>query len=97
MFQQLSGTRSPLSLPPSPPPGVTGDFDSDVLRLSYDSLTTPSSVIDHHIPSGRRATRKVSAGGARRRRVCFGWAPCRLTFARPRLLKHGRCFEYKRA
>ncbi|KAI8471644.1 MAG: prolyl oligopeptidase [Monoraphidium minutum] len=39
--------------------GVTGDYDSDVLRLAYDSLTTPSSVIDHHIPSGRRATRKV--------------------------------------
>jgi hypothetical protein len=41
--------------------GVTGDWDSDVLRLSYDSLTTPHSVIDHHIPSGRRATRKVRA------------------------------------
>ncbi|GBF88888.1 oligopeptidase B [Raphidocelis subcapitata] len=39
--------------------GLTGEFDSDVLRLHYDSLTTPHSVIDHHIPSGRRATRKV--------------------------------------
>ncbi|KAI8467012.1 MAG: prolyl oligopeptidase [Monoraphidium minutum] len=39
--------------------GLTGDFDSDVLRLYYESMTTPPSVIDHHIPSGRRAVRKV--------------------------------------
>ena len=38
---------------------MTGEFDSDVIRLRYNSLTTPSSVIDHHIPSNRRAVRKV--------------------------------------
>jgi oligopeptidase B len=32
-----------------------------VLRLLYNSLTTPGSIIDYHIPSGRRATRKVQA------------------------------------
>jgi hypothetical protein len=61
----LSPPPPPLRYPPAPAPsirirkGVTGEFDSDVLRLHYDSLTTPHSVIDHHIPSGRRKTRKV--------------------------------------
>ncbi|KAI8467013.1 MAG: prolyl oligopeptidase [Monoraphidium minutum] len=40
--------------------GPAGDFDGDVLRLYYESMTTPPSVIDHHIPSGRRAVRKVT-------------------------------------
>lgn len=40
-------------------PGLTGGWDSDVLRLAYNSLTTPASVIDHHIPSGRRALKKA--------------------------------------
>lgn len=39
---------------------ITGEWDSDVLRLAYNSLTTPPSVIDYHIPSGRRMTRRVS-------------------------------------
>ena len=41
---------------------MTGDFDSDVLRLHYDSLTTPTSIIDHYVPTGKRATRKVGGG-----------------------------------
>ena len=32
-----------------------------MLRLSYNSLTTPASVIDHHIPTGRRAVKKEQA------------------------------------
>jgi protease II len=38
---------------------MTGEFDSDVIRLQYESLTTPDSVVDLHIPSNRRAIRKV--------------------------------------
>jgi hypothetical protein len=39
--------------------GLTGGWDSDVLRLSYESMTTPTSTIDHDIATGRRAVRKV--------------------------------------
>ncbi|MEW5311304.1 MAG: hypothetical protein WDW38_003032 [Sanguina aurantia] len=40
--------------------GCTGDFDSPVLRLHYTSLTTPASVIDHHMGTGSRCTKKVA-------------------------------------
>jgi len=40
--------------------GGLGDFDSPVLRLHYSSLTTPSSVIDYHMGTGARATKKVA-------------------------------------
>jgi hypothetical protein len=33
-------------------PGLTGDFESEVLRLSYSSLTTPPSVYDQHMATG---------------------------------------------
>ncbi|GBF90424.1 prolyl endopeptidase-like [Raphidocelis subcapitata] len=39
--------------------GITGEFESEVLRLYYNSMTTPTSIIDHHIGSGRRAVRKT--------------------------------------
>jgi protease II len=32
--------------------GLTGDFESEVLRLSYSSLTTPPSIYDQHLPTG---------------------------------------------
>ncbi|MEW5300193.1 MAG: hypothetical protein WDW36_003139 [Sanguina aurantia] len=40
--------------------GCTGDFDSPLLRLHYTSLTTPASVIDHHMGTGSRCTKKVA-------------------------------------
>ncbi|KAL3150392.1 hypothetical protein ABBQ32_000231 [Trebouxia sp. C0010 RCD-2024] len=40
-------------------PGGQGDHDSPVLRLSYTSLTTPSSVIDVNMRTGKRAVKKV--------------------------------------
>ena len=46
-------------LPPLPLAGLPGDFDSNVLRLYYSSLTTPSSTIDHDMSTGKRATKKV--------------------------------------
>ncbi|WIA19863.1 hypothetical protein OEZ85_005766 [Tetradesmus obliquus] len=39
--------------------GLTGDFDSEVLRLRYSSLTTPPSVYDQHMATGKRALKKV--------------------------------------
>jgi len=39
--------------------GTCGDFDSSVLRLSYTSLTTPSSTIDYNMATGARAVKKV--------------------------------------
>jgi oligopeptidase B len=39
---------------------LTGDFGTPVLRMSYESLRTPASVIDEHLPSGRRHVRKVA-------------------------------------
>jgi oligopeptidase B len=38
---------------------LTGDFDSNVLRLYYESMTTPLSTIDHDMTSGKRQTKKV--------------------------------------
>lgn len=35
-------------------PGEQGDHESPVLRLSYTSLTTPSSVIDVNMKTGKR-------------------------------------------
>jgi hypothetical protein len=32
--------------------GLTGDFDSEVLRLRYSSMTTPPSVYDQHMATG---------------------------------------------
>eukprot|EP00955_Chlamydomonas_euryale_P116562 366426-Chlamydomonas_euryale.AAC.26 len=40
-------------------PGRQGDFDSCVVRLSYASLATPSSVIDFDMSTGKRAVKKV--------------------------------------
>jgi oligopeptidase B len=40
---------------------LTGDFDSEILRLYYGSLTTPRSIYDQHLPSGRRALKKSIA------------------------------------
>ena len=34
--------------------GEQGDFDSEVLRLVYSSLTTPPTVIDQHLGTGKR-------------------------------------------
>lgn len=39
---------------------LTGDFDSPILRMSYTSLTTPSTVIDLHMATGKRCTKKVA-------------------------------------
>eukprot|EP00878_Enallax_costatus_P023740 GHUV01025278.1.p1 GENE.GHUV01025278.1~~GHUV01025278.1.p1 ORF type:complete len:552 (+),score=140.91 GHUV01025278.1:456-2111(+) len=39
--------------------GLTGDFDSQVLRLRYSSLTTPPSVYDQRMDTGKRALKKV--------------------------------------
>ena len=35
-------------------PGGQGDFSSDILRLVYTSLTTPSTTLDHNMATGRR-------------------------------------------
>lgn len=40
--------------------GLTGDFESEVLRLSYSSLTTPPSTYDQHLPTGKRALKRVT-------------------------------------
>jgi hypothetical protein len=37
------------------PAGLSGDFESEVLRLAYSSLTTPPSIYDQHLPTGRHA------------------------------------------
>ena len=42
--------------------GGQGDFDSPVLRVHYTSLTTPDTVIDYNMATGKRF---VWAGGAR--------------------------------
>ncbi|GFR48589.1 hypothetical protein Agub_g10492, partial [Astrephomene gubernaculifera] len=39
---------------------LTGDFDSPLLRMSYTSLTTPSTVIDLHMGTGKRCVKKVA-------------------------------------
>ncbi|KAF8063007.1 dapb1 [Scenedesmus sp. PABB004] len=40
--------------------GLTGDFESEVLRLRYSSLTTPPSVYDQHLGTGKRCLKKVT-------------------------------------
>ena len=35
-------------------PGGQGEFSSDILRLVYTSLTTPSSTLDHNMATGKR-------------------------------------------
>lgn len=39
--------------------GLSGDFGAPVLRMSYESLRTPASVIDENLLTGKRAVRKV--------------------------------------
>ncbi|KAG2483154.1 hypothetical protein HYH03_017946 [Edaphochlamys debaryana] len=39
---------------------LTGDFDANVLRMSYTSLTTPSTTIDQDLTTGKRAVKKVA-------------------------------------
>jgi len=39
---------------------LAGDFEAAVLRMSYASLRTPDSVIDAHLPTGKRSERKVT-------------------------------------
>lgn len=34
--------------------GSQGDFDSDILRFVYGSLTTPPTTTDHNMVSGQR-------------------------------------------
>jgi oligopeptidase B len=36
-----------------------GDFDSDILKLVYSSLTTPATWLAHNMKSGKRVTKKV--------------------------------------
>ena len=36
-------------------PGGQGDFESDVLRLGYSSLSTPYSTIDYNMATGNRS------------------------------------------
>ncbi|GAX79477.1 hypothetical protein CEUSTIGMA_g6918.t1 [Chlamydomonas eustigma] len=40
-------------------PGSQGDFDSNILRLEYTSLTTPTSVIDLNMVTKARSIKKV--------------------------------------
>ncbi|KAK9847217.1 hypothetical protein WJX84_005200 [Apatococcus fuscideae] len=40
-------------------PGGQGEFKSDILRLAYTSLTTPTSILDHNMATGKRVTKKV--------------------------------------
>ncbi|KAG2423507.1 hypothetical protein HXX76_015255 [Chlamydomonas incerta] len=49
---------------------LTGDFDSPILRMSYTSLTTPATVIDMHLGTGKRCEKKVAPvlGGFERSR-----------------------------
>ncbi len=35
-------------------PGGQGDYDSEVLRLGYSSLSTPYSTIDYNMATGKR-------------------------------------------
>jgi oligopeptidase B len=39
-------------------PGTNPEFDTDVVRFTYSSLTTPPSVYDHHVVTGERVLRK---------------------------------------
>lgn len=35
-------------------PGGQGEFHTDILRLVYTSLTTPTSTLDHNMATGKR-------------------------------------------
>ena len=48
--EQIRFSEAAYSLGPS----GQGDYDSPVLRLSYTSLTTPSSIIDVNMKTGNR-------------------------------------------
>jgi oligopeptidase B len=37
-----------------------GDFDSDILKLVYSSLSTPDTWLAHNMKTNRRATKKVT-------------------------------------
>lgn len=51
---RLSASRADtlLSVHPHPLSGLSGDFEAEVLRLRYSSLTTPPSIYDQHLPTG---------------------------------------------
>lgn len=40
--------------------GLTGDFDSPILRINYTSLTTPNTVSDMHLGTGKRMVKRVA-------------------------------------
>ncbi|KAK9810609.1 hypothetical protein WJX73_004170 [Symbiochloris irregularis] len=40
-------------------PSSQGDFDSSILRLGYNSLTTPATTLDLNMDTGARETKKV--------------------------------------
>ncbi len=51
--------------------GSQGDFDSHILRLSYTSLTTPSTTLDHNLAtSGRCKLPNTCAHGHRMSAIC---------------------------
>lgn len=50
-------------------PGGQGDFDSDVLRLGYSSLSTPYSTIDYNMSTGARSAHTCHA-------PCISGSPC---------------------
>eukprot|EP01025_Chloroclados_australasicus_P008709 TRINITY_DN13183_c1_g1_i11.p1 TRINITY_DN13183_c1_g1~~TRINITY_DN13183_c1_g1_i11.p1 ORF type:complete len:816 (-),score=122.46 TRINITY_DN13183_c1_g1_i11:1786-4233(-) len=39
--------------------GGSGEYDSDILRFTYSSLSTPTSVIDYNMASNQRKVKKV--------------------------------------
>lgn len=41
-------------------PGLFGDFENEVLRMQYSSLTTPHSTYDQHLHTGNRALKKMT-------------------------------------
>ncbi|KAF8066409.1 FAD6 [Scenedesmus sp. PABB004] len=40
---------------------LTGEWDSEVLRISYSSLTTPTTIFDQHLGTGRRVLKREAA------------------------------------
>ena len=41
--------------------GAQGDFDSDVLRLSFSSLATPPTTIDYNMATGKQCVAPARA------------------------------------
>lgn len=41
--------------------GAQGDFESDVLRLSFSSLATPPTTIDYNMATGKQCVAPASA------------------------------------